>query len=375
MSRTITFDIPTHYQLVDLIGEGAYGTVCSAIHKPSRTNVAIKKIQPFSKSMFVTRTLRELKLLRYFHDHENIISILDKVKPVTIDKLNAVYIVQELMETDLQKVITNNNRKNTPLTDDHIQYFTYQILRALKSIHSAQVIHRDLKPSNLLLNSNCDLKVCDFGLSRCLASSSDSKESLVGFMTEYVATRWYRAPEIMLTFQEYTTAMDIWSCGCILAEMVSGNPLFPGRDYHHQLWLILEALGTPSLEDFEQIKSKRAKEYIANLPFRARLPWEVILGKPTNLLNPEMLDLLDKMLTFNSNKRISAAEALNHPYLATYHDPQDEPEYGPLDLEGDEFWKTDNISKNPDSKEEEESALSMDILKRMLYDEILKPLS
>ncbi|QLL33954.1 hypothetical protein HG536_0F02790 [Torulaspora globosa] len=365
MPRTITFDIPSQYQLQALVGEGAYGTVCSAIHKPTGIRVAIKKIQPFSKAMFVTRTLREIKLLRYFHDHENIISILDKIKPTTIDKMNAVYLVQELMETDLQRII--NNRAASPLSDDHIQYFTYQILRALKSIHSAQVIHRDLKPSNLLLNSNCDLKVCDFGLSRCLASSSDSRETLVGFMTEYVATRWYRAPEIMLTFQEYTTAIDIWSCGCILAELVSGKPLFPGRDYHHQLWLILEVTGTPSYEDVECIKSTRAKEYIANLPTKHKMPWEIALGRQH--LDPQMVDLLDKMLTFNPNKRISAAEALSHPYLSTYHDPDDEPEYPPLDLE-DEFWKIDNEIKKPN----DESETSMGELKQMLYDEIMKPL-
>lgn len=365
MPRTITFDIPSQYQLLALVGEGAYGTVCSAIHKPTGIHVAIKKIQPFSKTMFVTRTLREIKLLRYFHEHENIISILDKIRPTTIDKMNAVYLVQELMETDLQRII--NSHASTPLSDDHIQYFTYQILRALKSIHSAQVIHRDLKPSNLLLNSNCDLKICDFGLSRCLASSSDSRETLVGFMTEYVATRWYRAPEIMLTFQEYTTAMDIWSCGCILAELVSGRPLFPGRDYHHQLWLILEVTGSPSFEDVECIKSARAKSYISNLPLKPKMPWEIALDKQN--LNPQMLDLLDRMLTFNPNKRISAAEALTHPYLSTYHDPDDEPDYPPLNLH-DEFWRIDNEIKKPN----DDSEISMDKLKQMLYDEIMKPL-
>lgn len=112
------------------------------------------------------------------------------------------------------------------LSDDHCQYFIYQTLRALKAMHSANVLHRDLKPSNLLLNANCDLKVCDFGLARSAANVEDNS----GFMTEYVATRWYRAPEIMLTFKEYTKAIDVWSVGCILAEMLNGKPLFPGKD-------------------------------------------------------------------------------------------------------------------------------------------------
>lgn len=125
------------------------------------------------------------------------------------------------METDMHRVIRTQN-----LSDDHCQYFIYQTLRALKAMHSANVLHRDLKPSNLLLNANCDLKVCDFGLARSAASQEDNS----GFMTEYVATRWYRAPEIMLTFKEYTKAIDVWSVGCILAEMLSGKPLFPGKD-------------------------------------------------------------------------------------------------------------------------------------------------
>lgn len=135
------------------------------------------------------------------------------------------------------------------LSDDHCQYFIYQTLRALKAMHSANVLHRDLKPSNLLLNANCDLKVCDFGLARSAASTDDNS----GFMTEYVATRWYRAPEIMLTFKEYTKAIDVWSVGCILAEMLSGKPLFPGKDCKIPLGLLVFATNnrrSPSVDPY-----------------------------------------------------------------------------------------------------------------------------
>jgi mitogen-activated protein kinase 1/3 len=218
------------------MGEVANWFQSSAIHKPSGQKVAIKKITPFDHSMFCLRTLREMKLLRYFN-HENIISILDIQKPRSLETFTEVYLIQvrnvcsyskasliiskELMETDMHRVI-----RTQELSDDHCQYFIYQTLRALKAMHSANVLHRDLKPSNLLLNANCDLKVCDFGLARSAASTEDNS----GFMTEYVATRWYRAPEIMLTFKEYTKAIDVWSVGCILAEMLSGKPLFPGKD-------------------------------------------------------------------------------------------------------------------------------------------------
>ena len=121
----------------------------------------------------------------------------------------------ELLGTDLHRLLTSR-----PLDDQFIQYFVYQMLRGLKYVHSAGVIHRDLKPSNILVNENCDLKICDFGLARI----QDAQ------MTGYVSTRYYRAPEIMLTWQQYDHAVDIWSVGCILAEMILGKPIFPGKD-------------------------------------------------------------------------------------------------------------------------------------------------
>ncbi|KAF9267254.1 mitogen activated protein kinase-like protein [Marasmius fiardii PR-910] len=321
--RMTCFIVGNNYQPLDIIGEGAYGVVCSAIHLPSQRKVAIKRITPFDHSMFCLRTLREIKLLRHFH-HENIIAILDILQPPNIAQFNEVYLVQELMETDLHRVI-----RTQELSDDHCQYFIYQTLRALKALHSADVLHRDLKPSNLLLNANCDLKLCDFGLARSARPPPDVADSSSSFMTEYVATRWYRAPEVMLTFKEYTRAIDMWSVGCVLAEMLSGRPLFPGRDYHHQLSIILEVLGTPSIDDFYAITSQRSREYIRALPFRKKKSFATMPGFEGK--NPLAIDLMEKCLTFSPKRRIEVGEALKHPYLAPYHDPQDEPTADPID--------------------------------------------
>ena len=345
--RQISFNVSDHYQILEVVGEGAYGVVCLAIHKPTNQKEAIKKIEPFERSMLCLRTLRELKLLKHF-SHENIISVLAIQVPLNYESFREIYFIQELMETDLHRVI-----RTQKLSDDHVQYFIYQTLRALKAMHAANVLHRDLKPSNLLLNSNCDLKICDFGLARSVALTEDN----FGFMTEYVATRWYRAPEIMLTFLEYTTAIDVWSVGCILAEMLTGRPLFPGRDYHNQLWLIMEVLGTPNMEDYYNIKLKRAREYIRSLPFCKKIPFNELFANA----NPLAVDLLEKLLIFNPAKRITVEDALDHPYLKLYHDPTDEPLAEKIP---DDFFDFDR------RKDE----LTIEDLKKLLYEEIMKPL-
>ena len=171
------------------------------------------------------------------------------------------------------------------------QYFVYQTLRALKTMHSADIVHRDLKPANLLLNANCDLKVCDFGLARSTRSTNPGGKE-AGLMTEYVATRWYRAPEIMLSFKMYTKAIEVWAVGCILAELLNGRPLFPGRDYGHQLDLILDVIGTPTLEEFYGITSRRSRDYIRALPIRKRRPFTALFPKAS----PEAIDFLQKTL-------------------------------------------------------------------------------
>ncbi|GFZ50202.1 mitogen-activated protein kinase [Saitozyma sp. JCM 24511] len=336
LTDEVQFNVSEHYEVRSVIGEGAYGLVCSAVHVASGTKVAIKRITPFDHEMFCQRTLREIKLLRHFR-HENIIAILDIIVPNHYRDFHEVYLVQELMETDLHRTV-----------------------RGLKALHTANVLHRDLKPSNLLLNANCDLKICDFGLARSAAMPPPDAgpNGGNGFMTEYVATRWYRAPEVMLSFQEYTKAIDVWSVGCILAEMVTGKPLFPGRDYHHQLTLILEVLGTPSMDDFNEITASRSKDYLRALPFTRKRNFAEICPKA----KPQALDLLRRCLTFSPSKRITTQEALEHPYLEAYHDPSDEPGAAPLKPD---FFNFENHKES----------LTRDMLKRMIWAEIQKPIT
>merc|ERR1712183_6597 len=309
--RGQVFNVGPRYSHLQYIGEGAYGMVVSAMDTVTQTKVAIKKISPFEHQTYCQRTLREIKILNRIQ-HENIIDIRDILRSPSIDTLRDVYIVQSLMETDLYKLL-----KTQRLSNDHICYFLYQILRGLKYIHSANVLHRDLKPSNLLLNTTCDLKICDFGLARV----ADPDHDHTGFLTEYVATRWYRAPEIMLNSKGYTKSIDIWSVGCILAEMLSNRPIFPGKHYLDQLNHILGILGSPSPEDLNCIINDKARSYLQSLPFKPKIPWTRLYPNA----HPQALDLLERMLTFNPNRRIKVEEALAHPYLEQYYDPQDEP--------------------------------------------------
>ncbi|CAH8333330.1 unnamed protein product [Eruca vesicaria subsp. sativa] len=291
------------------IGQGAYGIVCSAINSETNESVAIKKIaNAFDNKIYLKRTLREIKLLRHM-DHENIVVIRDIIPPPLRNAFNDVYIAYELMDTDLYQII----RSNQILKEDHCQYFLYQILRGLKYIHSANVLHRDLKPGNILLNANCDLKICDFGLAR-VTSESD-------FMTEYVVTRYYRAPELLLNSSDYTAAIDVWSVGCIFMELMNREPLFPGKENDHQLRLLMQLIGTPSEEELEFL-NETAKRYIKQLP---RYPRQSMADKfPT--VHPLAIDLIEKMLTFDPRRRITVLDALAHPYLNSLHDISDEPE-------------------------------------------------
>ncbi|NXR76398.1 MK14 kinase, partial [Pycnonotus jocosus] len=201
----------------------------SAFDTKTGLRVAVKKLsRPFQSIIHAKRTYRELRLLKHMK-HENVsggtgwypINHLDVFSVAHIPGTSHVfafvhrYLVTHLMGADLNNIV-----KCQKLTDDHVQFLIYQILRGLKYIHSADIIHRDLKPSNLAVNEDCELKILDFGLAR----HTDDE------MTGYVATRWYRAPEIMLNWMHYNQTVDIWSVGCIMAELLTGRTLFPGTD-------------------------------------------------------------------------------------------------------------------------------------------------
>lgn len=324
------FVVDSKYVPLKPLGRGAYGVVCSAIDKTTNRKVAIKKIhKAFEDLIDAKRILREVKLLRHFR-HENIIGLRDLMGPTEEAPFDDIYIVLDFMETDLHKIIYSKNE----LTDEHVQYFIYQILKGLKFIHSAHVIHRDLKPSNLLLNGNCDLKVCDFGLARGVSENVDYE------LTEYVVTRWYRAPEVMCSCQDYDHKIDVWSVGCIMAELLGRKPLFPGDDYIKQMNLIFDVLGTPSKQEMDFISNDKALEYIKGLPKKAKKPFATIF-KDANKLG---LDLLDKMLTFNPHQRISVDEALAHPYLKALHNPKTEPDCKlPFDFEFEKIEMTKEV--------------------------------
>ncbi|CAG7903018.1 unnamed protein product [Brassica rapa] len=332
------FEVPAKYKPpIMTLGSGGYGLVCSAVNSESNERVAIKKIMHACENPIqAKRTLREIKLLRHL-EHENIVGIKDIIVPPQREFFEDVYIAFEMMDSDLYKVITSYEK----LTKDHYQYFLYQILRGLKYIHSANVLHRDLKPSNLLVSVKCELKICDFGLARA-ASETHA-------MTEYVTTRWYRAPELLLNSSTYTKAIDMWSVGCIFLELMTGRPLFPGRDHVHQFCLILELIGSPTEYDIGSLNDS-AKQYLRQLPWFARQSF--YLKFPN--VPYSAIDLVEKMLKFDPRQRISVEDALAHPFLETLHDITDEP-----------------VCTKPFDVDLEEHPLEVEQIKELIYQEAL----
>ncbi|KFW63503.1 Mitogen-activated protein kinase 15, partial [Pygoscelis adeliae] len=292
----------------------AYGIVWKAIDRRTGEIVAVKKIfDAFRNRTDAQRTFREIMFLQEFGEHPNIIKLLDVIRAQN-DK--DIYLIFESMETDLHAVI----KKGNLLKDIHKCYILYQLLKATKFIHSGNVIHRDQKPSNILLDADCFVKLCDFGLARSLCQMTEDQGNPA--LTEYVATRWYRAPEILLSSRSYTKGVDMWSIGCILGELLLGKPLFPGTSTVNQIEQILRVIPAPSPEDILAMQSDYRSSVINRMSSRQRVTFEEILPSSTPL---PALDLLKKLLVFNPDKRLTAEEALQHPYVKRFHCPAREP--------------------------------------------------
>ncbi|KAL2245604.1 UNVERIFIED_CONTAM: Mitogen-activated protein kinase 10 [Sesamum indicum] len=309
----------SRYKILEVIGKGSYGVVCSAIDTHTGEKVAIKKIHDiFEHISDAARILREIKLLRLLR-HPDIVEIKHIMLPPSRREFKDIYVVFELMESDLHQVI----KANDDLTREHYQFFLYQLLRALKYIHTANVYHRDLKPKNILANANCKLKICDFGLAR--VAFNDMPTTI--FWTDYVATRWYRAPELCGSFfSKYTPAIDIWSIGCIFAEVLTGKPLFPGKNVVHQLDLITDLLGTPSMNTISRVRNEKARRYLTSM--RKKQPVPFALKFPN--ADPLALRLLERLLAFDPKDRLTAEEALADPYFKGLAKVEREPSCQPI---------------------------------------------
>lgn len=306
-SKEIERHILRKYQPKRRVGKGAYGIVWEAKEIESGKTIALKKIfNAFQNDTDAQRTYREIMFLFELNqfNHENIIKLLDVLKAEN-DK--DVYLVFVHMDTNLDAVIKSNI-----LEDIHKRYILYQSVKALKFLHSGGLVHRDMKPSNILLDEQCHCKLCDFGLARSVAEIEDSKEHV---LTDYVATRWYRAPEILFGSSKYSKAVDMWSIGCMLGELMGGKPVFSGSSTQNQIQIIISATGYPSDEDIASMRSKYTRDILEGLE---ALPSQPLMDKFRHIPS-DAQDLLTQLLQFNPDRRLTAEQALEHPYFAQFH--------------------------------------------------------
>lgn len=309
--ESIDRQILRRYEIVQKIGKGAYGVVWRCINKQNGQVVALKKaFGAFGNLTDAQRTYREITFLRQLKDCPAIVKLLAVHKA---ENDQDIYMVFECLETDVHAVIRANI-----LLDVHHRFIFWQLLVALKYVHSAGVIHRDLKPSNLLINSDATIKLCDFGLARAI-----DEEGVTEDLTDYVATRWYRAPEILFGSNSYTSSVDMWAAGCILAELVSGRPLFPGSSTMDQLERIVAYTGPLSEQQIESMVSNFTSTMLSNLSYsRPKFYLEEKLPDAP----PDAIDLIKKLISLNPADRPTAAECLEHPYVAQFHKPAREPD-------------------------------------------------
>jgi mitogen-activated protein kinase 15 len=340
----------TRYDIIEKLGKGAYGVVWKATDKSTNEEVALKKIfNAFQNATDSQRTYREVFLLKEM-EHENIIKLH---KIIRAENGEDLYLVFEYMDSDLHYAI-----RTGILEEDHKRYIIYQLLKSILFIHSSNVVHRDLKPENLLLNTSCQLKVADFGLARSVHETEGSAYP----MTEYVATRWYRAPEIVLGSSVYTKGVDMWAIGCIIAELYSAKPLFPGKSTIDQLTKIMEVTGRPSASELDEtaIGAKQTHRLLDNI---TRIVTRSLVQVVPDI-SDEALDLINKLLKFSPKDRLTVEEAIAHPYVEKFRDlaeerscdktvriPIDDNTRKSVDTYREELYKLSDIELVPSSKD------------------------
>ena len=341
MNEELENHITQKYEILQVIGKGAYGIVWKARNRITKSLVALKKVfEAFHNETDAKRTFREVLILMHFQNHDNIIKLIDFVKA---ENKKDLYLIFEFMQCDVHSVI-----KSDILKGEHKQFIIYQILKSIKYIHSGGIFHRDLKPSNILINSDCFIKLCDFGLARAIGNQEENTNSI---MTEYVATRWYRAPEIVFGSKKYNESVDMWSIGCILAELINGTPLFPGKSTLGQIQLIIELLGKPSSEDAESMESENTTTVLSNIKIEQAQSFE----NAFKTTDPVILDFLKKSLIFNPKKRITISEALEHEFVKPFRKASEE-----------------ILLKEPIKIPFDEDKLTVDNYREILYDDSFK---
>jgi mitogen-activated protein kinase 1/3 len=312
-STTTPPQLPEHLTIVRPLGKGAYGAVWLCDDSKSKEQVAVKYVRDFARDpSFGKRILREIRILAAVK-HQNLLNLIDLLPPTSAD-FDDVFIVMPYGGHALDRVIYSPQQK---LSESHAKAFACQILRGLKYLHSAGVVHRDLKPANILVKSDCSLRIADFGLAR--GRTNDEEE-----LTEYVVTRWYRAPELMLCSAGYFAAVDLWSVGCIQAELLLRRPLFQGDNALDMLRKIVAAIGFCPEKDLDWLPPTMPSKSREGVMSLVEAMQRDVIPKPLDSLLPSAsqvcLDFLHELLAFDHTKRISASAALEHPYIDSLRD-------------------------------------------------------
>ncbi|KAL5998167.1 hypothetical protein ACLOJK_009105 [Asimina triloba] len=330
------------FERLNKIDEGTYGVVYRARDKKTDKVVALKKVKmEKEKEGFPLTSLREINILLSFHHP----SIVDVKEVVVGSNLDSIFMVMEYMEHDLKALMETMKQ---PFSQSEVKCLMLQLLEGVKYLHDNWVLHRDLKTSNLLLNNRGELKICDFGLARQYGSPLKP-------YTHLVVTLWYRAPELLLGAKQYSTAIDMWSLGCIMAELLAKEPLFNGKTEFDQLDKIFRTLGTPNSKiwpEFAELPG--VKVNFVKQPYnklREKFPPTSFSGQPT--LSEAGFDLLNKLLTYDPKKRITAEAALNHEWFREVPLPKSKDFMPTFPAQHAQDRRLRRVMKSPDPLEEQ----------------------